>query len=199
MAALFFSGTEFEYAIFNFGTMKKLCLFLLPVCMLMASCATLVPFNEQLKNRYHLTDMDIPKLQFYNSDNIVLYKDAVNGQHTIKGGKIKEIDGRQVEEIIIPLKTKGVAIMNPITGSNMGVSFEINDNYFLTFGENPKFNKNYTLLAANWNGRLGEVTYNGEKYKTPSSSGTVCLLVNVKKLNKIERSSRTAGGRKIKR
>lgn len=177
--------------------MKNLAILLFPLALL-SSCANLVPYSEALKNQYHLSDSDIPKIQFYTSDNIILYKDAVNGQRTIEGGKIKVVDGREVEEIIIQNKTKGIAIKNPLLGNNLGVSFEINDNYFLTFGENPKFNNKYCLLASNWKNDIGEVTYNGEKFRTPSASGRVYLLVNIKKLEKMETKSRVAKGRKIR-
>ena len=170
----------------------------LSTLVLLGSCASLVTFSSDLKNKYHLADSDIPKLQFYNSGDIILYKDAVNGKRTIEGGKIKVIDGREVEEIIIQEKTKGIAIKNLLLGQNLGVSFEISDSYFLTFGPNPKFGDKYCLLASNWRNDIGEVTYNDEKFRTPSTSGRVYLLVNVKKLEKLERSSRIAKGRKVK-
>jgi hypothetical protein len=80
----------------------------------------------------------------------------------------------------------------------LGVSFEINDNYFLSFGENPKFNNKYCLFASNWSNNIGEITYNGEKYNTPAQSGRVYLLINVKKLQKLDSNTRIAKGRKIK-
>ena len=180
--------------------MKEKFLMLFSACaMLFSSCANLIPYSEALKNQYHLTDADIPKIQFYNSAEIVLYKEVTNGGiPTVQGGKIKIIDGRQVEEITIKGITKGIALKNPLMGTNMGVSFEINDSYFLTFGENPKFNNKYCLLASNWKNDMGEVTYNGEKYRTPSASGKVCLLVNVKKLQKMDTKTRVASGRKVK-
>lgn len=175
-------------------------MFFWALCLiLISSCANLVPYSEALKNQYHLSDAEIPKIQFYNSSDIVLYKEVTNGGiPTVQGGKIKIIDGRQVEEITIKGITKGIALKNPLMGNNMGVSFEINDSYFLTFGENPKFNNKYCLLASNWKNDIGEVSYNGEKYRTPSSSGRVYLMVNVKKLQKMDTKTRVASGRKVK-
>ena len=164
-----------------------------------SSCATLVPFTTSLQKQYNLNDEDLNKVQFYNSDDILLYKDVSNtGRPTIEGGKIKVIDGREVEEITIKGLTKGVVISSDMNSKKMGVSFEINDNYFLSFGENPKFNNKFCLFASNWSNNLGEVTYNGEKYNTPTQSGKVYLLVDVRKLQKLNTKTRVAKGRKIK-
>ncbi len=179
--------------------MKNKFIYILAISIVLTSCANLVPYSEALKNQYHLADADIPKIQFYNSDQIVLYKDVTNGgTPSVQGGKIKIVDGRQVEEITIKGLTKGIALKNPLMGNNMGVSFEINDSYFLTFGENPKFNNKFCLLASNWKNDIGEITYNGDKYRTPSASGKVFLMVNVKKLQKLDTKTRIAKGRKIK-
>lgn len=178
-------------------------IYLLPllffVLVLASSCATLVPFTDNLRRQYNLKDEDISKIQFYNSDEILLYKDvSSSGQPTIQGGKIKIVNGREVEEIRIKPLTKGIATNADMGTKRIAVSFEINDNYYLSFGENPKFNNKFCLFASNWSNNLGEVTYNNEKYSTPSQSGKVYLLVDVRKLQKLDAKTRTAKGRKIK-
>ncbi|MEI6312030.1 MAG: hypothetical protein WCP57_07215 [Bacteroidota bacterium] len=167
--------------------------------ILFSSCATLVPFSQSLQKQYNLKDDDLHKIQFYNSDDILLYKDvSSSGRPTIQGGKIKVIDGREVEEITIKSLTKGIVANSDASTKKLGISYEINDNYYLSFGENPKFNNKYCLYASNWGNNLGEVTYNGEKYNTPTQSGRVYLLVDVRKLQKLNTKTRVAKGRKIK-
>jgi|688.fasta_scaffold45222_2 hypothetical protein len=184
-----------QFCLINFKSLA----FLFVTSILISSCANFVPFTSSLQKQYNLKDEDLNKIQFYNSDDIVLYKDvSSSGRPTIKGGKIKVIDGREVEEITIKGMTKGVAINNENMVKKLGVSFEINDNYFLSFGENPKFNNKYCLFASNWSNNIGEITYNGEKYNTPAQSGRVYLLINVKKLQKLDSNTRIAKGRKIK-
>ena len=169
------------------------------VSLFSSGCASLVPFTSSLQRQYNIKDQDLNKIQFYNSDDILLYKDvSSSGRPTIEGGKIKVIDGREVEEITIKGLTKGIVANSDMNARKMAVSFEINDNYYLSFGENPKFNNKFCLFASNWSNNLGEVTYNGEKYNTPTQSGKVYLLVDVRKLQKLNTKTRVAKGRKIK-
>lgn len=169
------------------------------VSVMASSCATLVPFSAALQKQYNLKEEDLNKIQFYNSDEILLYKDvSSSGRPTIEGGKIKVIDGREVEEISIKALTKGIVANSDSRTGKLGLSFEMNDNYYLSFGENPKFNNKFCLFASNWSNNIGEVTYNGEKYNTPTQSGRVYLLVDVRKLQKLDTKTRVAKGRKIK-
>ena len=184
---------------YNHLRIRKNLLLLVVAMLFFSSCATLVPFTTALQKQYNLKDEDLNKVQFYNSDDILLYKDvSSSGRPTIEGGKIKVIDGREVEEITIKGLTKGVVTSSDINNKKMGVSFEINDNYYLSFGENPKINNKFCLFASNWSNNLGEVTYNGEKYNTPTQSGRVYLLVDVRKLQKLDTKTWVAKGRNIK-
>lgn len=161
-----------------------------------SGCASYVPFTKDLANQYHIQEEQLAALQFYNSSDIILYKDVRNGESKIVSGKIKVIDGREVEEILIQAKTKGIKV-NSSDGKSISISFEINDNYYLNFGENPKINNKFTLLASDWENGIGIVTYNDEKFKTPTQSGKVFLLVNLKKLQKMDKKERVAKGRKV--
>jgi len=161
------------------------------------SCSPrLSPFTQQLYESNNWTENDLKQIQFYLSDDVVLRREASNGQTRIEGGEIKMVDGRRVEEIVIREKTPGILIFMP-KEKRFAVSFETNDERFLVFGPNPKAGNRYVLLASDWKKRGGTVTYEGKPWYTPSASAYAALMVDLKKARKIRVKSRTARGRKI--
>jgi hypothetical protein len=127
-----------------------------------SGCKNLVPYSNNLRDQFNLNESQIRKIQFYVSSDIIMQREISSANTKIESGKIKMINGRRVQEIIIPIGTKGVLTDMP-RENKMLVSFEIDDNHYLSFGVNPNANNYYTLLASNWNGSVGTVTYAGEK------------------------------------
>ena len=107
------------------------------------------------------------------------------------------VDGKKVEEVVVRKGTPGVLIFMP-KEKRFAVSFENNnDERYLMFGPNPKAGNRYVLLASDWKRRRGEVRYDGKSYYTPSESAYAALMVDLKKIRKVQVKSRTAKGRKI--
>ena len=82
--------------------------------------------------------------------------------------------------------------------AKLNLSFEQDDNHYLTFGSNKDRNGYYVLLATEWKDQIGKVTYNGEKYFTSPESRDVIILVNMQKIKKLNIQQHTAGGREVK-
>ncbi|MBL0309656.1 MAG: hypothetical protein IPP77_08270 [Bacteroidetes bacterium] len=176
--------------------MKKLLLFFI-VASGFYSCKTLVPFTDSMKQRYNWTDEQIRSIQFYVSHDIILQRRLSNSSTEIVQGKIKMKQGKRVDEILIRSGTPGVLTEIP-RENKMMVSFEMGDDHSLSFGINPNMGDKFVLLASEWNNGSGKVHYSGLEYNTDPDSRYAHLLVNLRKIDKMQVRQRIAGGRKIK-
>jgi hypothetical protein len=149
-----------------------------------------------MQNTYEWDENDLKQIQFFLSSDIVLHRELAEGESVIEDGRITIREGRRVEEIIIPEGTPGILAFMPKI-NRMAIAFEDGTDKFLMFGPNPKRNGRYVLLASDWDQREGEVTYNGKKYRTPSTSAYAELLVDLDKMNQVTVKRRKAKGRTI--
>lgn len=166
------------------------------ILLCLSSCANLVPLTSQMIEKNKWSNEDLKKIQYYTSGNITLQKISSQSGSNIEGGVIKEESQKAVTEVFIKENTKGVAV--GVTDLKLNLSFEQDDNHFLTFGANPDRNGYFVLLASEWKDKIGKVTYAGEKYYTSPESSNVVLLVNMQKIKKLNIQQRTAGGREVR-
>jgi len=162
----------------------------------LSSCNSLTPFTQDIYTDLNATDDEIKSVQFYLSQDIVLYKTLNRDEAKVENGKIKFNERQKSKEILIAKGTPGVVIFLP-KENRFAVSFENDDDKFLVFGPNPKLNERYTLLGKEWDDGYGEVTYGGEVYTTSTRNAVASLLVNVNKMNKYTVKRKEVGGRRI--
>ena len=174
--------------------------YLVIICFpfLMTACSpTYRPFTQDLQQENRWTENELKHVQFYLSNDIVLTRNLSKGESVIEGGKIKIEEGRRIEQIVIKEGTPGVLEFMP-KEDRMAVSFENGKDKFLIFGPHPKWDGKYMLLGSSWNKRSGEVTYQGRKYRTASSSAYAGLLVDLDKISRVTKESRRAEGRRVR-
>ena len=172
-------------------------LFLLLMGLGLTSCSSnLTPFTQNLYDQNNWSERDLSKIQFYLSHDIVLRRDAGGSSSNIRDGKIRVVNGREVEEVIFPAGTPGVLIDVP-RENRFAVSFEEDNNNFLLFGEGRKSGGRYVVLAKNWNKRIGNVKYKGKNWSIDTNSAYASLLVDIKKARKVIRKSESVSGRRI--
>ncbi|MBK8281967.1 MAG: hypothetical protein IPK94_18045 [Saprospiraceae bacterium] len=168
--------------------------------IILSSCApSLSPYTQKLYDRYEWKEADLKKVQFYLSDDIVLRRKAGSGKAEINQGQIKVIDGTRYEIVKFKRGTPGVLLFMP-KENRMAISFEegkANDANYLMFGPNPTVNNQYVLLAADWDKRSGEVTYQGKKWETSSHSAFAGLEINLKNIDQNNTEARVAKGRTV--
>jgi hypothetical protein len=175
--------------------MKRTLLFI-AVALSLASCRNLVPYTDAMKKQHNWSEDQVRKIQFYVSHDIVLHRELSEGSTDIVNGKIKTINGKKVDEIIIRAGTPGVLTQIP-KESKMLVSFERSDDYYLSFGVNPSLGEKYLLLASDWNNGVGKIHYSGQEYYTDPDSKYAFLMVDLRRLQKMELKQRVAKGRKV--
>lgn len=176
--------------------MKKFILILIPV-FLLSACKTLVPFTNELKTQNEWKEQDLKQIQFYLSNAITLHRQLSNSATAIVSGKIKTVDGKQVEEIIIKKGTPGVLTKMP-DNKRMAISFEIDDSYYLTFGSyKNKGGRYYLMLREFKKNQYAKVSYVDKEFYISPQSLNAFLQINMKKILKEDRKQRVAGGRKL--
>ena len=163
----------------------------------MSSCSSeLRPFTQRMYDEFNWSENELQQIQFYLSDDITLWRDAGNEESVIKDGKIRVVDGREVEEVKIKKGTPGVVVFSP-KENRFAVSFDSEDDNFLMFGPNKKVNGRYVLLAKEWKNKRGKVTYGGNTYNTNTQSAYAALLVDIKAARKVNYNSSSPGGRRV--
>lgn len=166
------------------------------VLLTLGSCKNLVPYTDAIKTKYNLSDDQLKHLQFYVSSPIVLQRKLTADNSTqVTGGKIKIVNGEKVEEIVVPVGTRGVLVKDD--AGKFEISFEKDDSYYLRFGTNPNRYQSYVLLASDWHGKVGTVTYSGNKYYTSPESADAVLLIDLHKISSYQKDARVAKGRKV--
>lgn len=163
---------------------------------LINSCKSYVPYTKQLTTKNNWSNNDIQKIQFYLSNTIIMYRQMGESETTIESGKIKIVDGKEVEEIVIKKGTPGI-VTDFGNKEKMAVSFEIDDGHFLTFGSYKNRGGIFYLMLESYKKNQSKVTYVGKKYFISPESLHSFLQVDMKKIKKEERKQRVAGGRKI--
>ncbi len=176
----------------------KFCSLLAIIALGLSSCSpNLSPFTENLYDDNAWSDSELQQIQFYVSEDVVLRREVSDGASTIESGKIKMVNGRKVEEVVIRKGTPGVFLFKP-KENRFAVSFESgNDNAYLMFGPNPKARGKYVLLASKWKDRRGVITYDDRKFYTPTTSAYAALMVDMKRIRNVSTRRRTAAGRSV--
>ena len=179
--------------------MKKI-FFILPLLAVIlfsniSHAQKLVPFTSTLQEKYGLTKAVLKSIQFYVSEEVVLTKELTGSKNEVVAGKIKLVNNKRVDEVVIKSKTRCL-IIDTNTKGHLKLAFSSNDENTLTFGLN-KETKKYILLAENWQGRVGTVNYGAEKYQTGGYSYDACLLVKLKDIRKVKHNKKVEKGRKL--
>ncbi len=175
--------------------MKHALLLMVLMGTLISCSPRLTPFTANLRNEYGWTDEDLKKIQFYLSDEIVLWREIRDGDAKISDGAIKIRNGKKVEEIRFPKRTPGVYLFEPKT-NRFAISFETDDNKYLMFGPSRK-RAEFVLLAADWKKNTGKISYDDRIYTTNSNSAYASLMVDLRKARNLTVKRRTAKGRTI--
>lgn len=162
------------------------------VCV--TSCTVKVPYTSAVQTKYKLTDRDISKIQFYLSDQIVLYRASNDGQASANDGELIVHSDRQKHEVILRKGTPGV--VTEVMGDRLVVSFEYGKGKALVFG-NTHFEAPYYLMAEEWERKHGRLEYAGDVYYAAPGSGTAHLTLRLKKLRQLEKKTRIAKGRRL--
>jgi len=177
--------------------MIRISLALFFMYMLAACSPRLQPFTGNLLSQFNYDEAALERIQFYLSDEILLYRQLRQGESTIDGGRISIRNGRQVEEIIFPSGTAGVYVFSP-GEDRFAISFEPGSDKYLIFGPARSEGGPFRLLAKEWKRDYGIISYAGLEYQTPSSSAYSTLMVDIDERSRVERRVKEVKGRQVR-
>src|SRR6187431_489337 len=179
--------------------MKLTLLFTIGAFVTITSCS--LPYTYYTKDLHANTqwsEEDIMRIQFYLSDDIMLTRSMNNGETSIAAGTIKIKNGERVEQVVIKSGTPGVLVMMP-TEDRYAISFEEKDNdAYLMFGPNPKYEGRFALLAQEWDREYGIVHYKGQAYTADAGSAFSCLMVDLRNEGESKYETHNPTGRTVK-
>jgi hypothetical protein len=168
-------------------------IFFLAMISLLASCAKKIPFTNAIRDKYNLTADEIKSIQFYISDDIVLYKKESEGGRNTEEGKLVVKENTSEDRIIIKKGTP--CVVTDVVGANkLVVSFETNDK---TLDFESIGNSEFRLKAETWTNGRGKITYGDAIYYASQGSGSTYLEFQLKKLKKYKSKDTVVKGRKI--
>jgi len=163
--------------------------------LLITSCSSLVYFTQTIRNDLITDKLEVTKVQFYNSDKIILKRNLTKEETQIAKGTIVLENGEYFEEIIIPKKTKGVVVRQGTKFLN--VAFEVGENKNIRFTIND--DEYYQISADNWKNDYGCIKYDTTKYFIIPASSNSLLMVNKEYISNFEKKSRKLKGRSVGR
>jgi len=173
--------------------MKNL-IYILLIPFILGSCTPKISFTTSLKNELGINEDNVKKLQFYVSQDIILYRAKDEGNSKIKGGNIIINSQKFTDQVVIKKGTPGVAVKTK--DDKIAVSFECDNNQFLLFGASSN-DDSYKILAKEWTSTQGVISYSGKDYFLHKNNASSVLLVKLKHYNKYNRKLRKLKGRRI--
>jgi hypothetical protein len=168
------------------------------MAVLSQSCSPeLRPFTANIYKEGGWSDSELKRIQFYLSDDIIIHRKITEGSSEIISGSIKMVRGEKIEEVRIPRGTKGEYLFKA-NNDNFAIGFDAtSDKRYLMFGPNPKRSGAYVLLASEWKDRRGKVRYDDKFYFTDEGGTWANLMVDMRKIKKVEVASKTVRGRRV--
>lgn len=168
---------------------------LLIITFTVSSCSNLIYFTQDIRDDLNVNNLDVEKVQFYNSEKITLKRNLSKEETQLAKGTILLENGEYYEEIIIPKKTKGVAV---IEGSRyLKIAFESGENRNIRFDMNDE--ALYQISADSWDDNFGCIVYDTTTYFIVPKSSNTLLMVNKEYISNYEKKRRVVKGRSISR
>jgi len=176
---------------------------LLIITLAFSSCSQKVYFTKETKEKLEAKGIDLKKIQYYNSEAIVLLREIKEEEVKVAEGKVRFENGKNVEEIIIKRKTPGV-FAEANTSDALMIRFEKGEEKFLPFvaskdysGRKNIYQMGYLDRVNSGGSRMALVNYDGKKYSIVFGS-SAALLIDKSVLVKEDRKTRVAEGVKVK-
>jgi len=173
----------------------KIILYTAALTLLLSACSRKVPYTSYLANKYQLTEVDLKKVQFYTSEDIILSTKESSSKTETENGNIVVSSNTAEDQIIIKKGTPGI-LEKQVGSDKVYISFEVGEGKFLVFGSTGQ-REPFRLQAENWDNGKGKLTYGGKVYFASGYSGTAHLLVYIKKFQKKKSNQKVVEGRKI--
>jgi len=155
-----------------------------------------VTFSRELQMKLAAFNVDTKRVQFYTDQKLILTRNLDSGKAEVSSGTVKFINGKKINEIVIPAYTPGIIESADLNG--IRVSFESGSSFLFVPAEGED---KFVISGNNWDNGTVEVPYERSIYKASSGpTGNVAdmkLVIKLADVNTSDKKTRTLPGRKI--
>jgi hypothetical protein len=155
-----------------------------------------VTFSRELQMKLAAYNIDPKRVQFYIDQKLILTRNLDSGKAEVSSGTIRFINGKKINEIVIPAYTPGIIESADLNG--IRVSFEPGSSFLFVPAEGED---KFVVSGNNWDNGTVEVPYERTIYKASSGpTGNIAdmkLVVKLADVNVSDKKTRTLPGRKI--
>lgn len=171
-------------------------------CLILPSCAPRIPFTQEVRQEYRLTDTELKSIQFYISDDVILHRDVTDSKEVgTDRGTLKVKSGRTIEEVLIKAHTP--CVVQSVLDTKLVLSFGDGPNELLVFGDvsdkGVRFRRGhyYAMLAADFRDGRDVVEYDGREFYVADPGRPVFLLFKMESIREYNRNTKTVKGKKL--
>lgn len=175
------------------------------IALLFSSCSlNRMYLTVDTKQQIEKAGIDVSKVQFYNSEEIVLARQLSKEELKVAQGKVRIENGKSIEEIIIPANTPGICELND--EKTLKISFDDGDGRSIPFlverkGEVVTAGSYFKIGAKQWTrtesgGKVGKLDYQGQVYDLVRGFDSR-LMIDKSVMTKVNRKVHVAKGRKL--
>jgi hypothetical protein len=178
--------------------------------LLIVTSSCKVNFTSGLRAKIDAQGLDPYKIQYYNSQKILLRRVLSNSEAKVSSGEVRLQNGLFIEEIQIKKNTPGIC--DSLFPGGMLVRFEQGEGRFLMF--TPNGYGDYELKADRWDPKAigtqtsagyaqffelnkGEILYDGKKYFTNTTISKPKLKIKKIESSNFAKNKRKASGVKV--
>jgi hypothetical protein len=169
----------------------------------LVACAPRIPFTQEVRQRYGLTEQELKSIQFYVSSDIVLHRDVTDSKEVgTDRGTLKVLSGQTVEEVIIPAGTPCI-VQRVVDENRLVLTFGDGPNELLVFGDvsdqGIRFRRGsyYTMLAVDMQDGPDVVEFGGKEFYIADPGHPVFLLFKMQSIREFERHTKTVRGKRL--
>ncbi|MDE3235764.1 MAG: hypothetical protein KGO81_07410 [Bacteroidota bacterium] len=158
-----------------------------------------VPFTKDFYAKLKAYGIDVKKVQFFVDQQLVLTRYVDQSRAEVKSGVVKFLNGKYVNEIVIPQYTP--CVVDSIDFDGFRVSFESGSNNHFKFINN-RYSPDYFIFSGtNWKDGTADVYYDNQIYRvncgTCSSAADAKLVVKQSDIDKTEKKTKVLQGRRV--
>jgi hypothetical protein len=156
-----------------------------------------VAFSRELQMKLMAYNVDVKRVQFYIDQKLILTRALDSAKAEVASGSVRFINGKLINEIIIPAYTPGIIESADLNG--LRVSFENGNSFYFVPAEGED---KFVVAGNNWDNGTVEIPYDKNIYRAAAgvANGSVAdikLVVKLTDVTKSDKKTRTLQGRKL--
>jgi hypothetical protein len=164
----------------------------------LASCSnSKTYFTPAIRSRVEANSVPLTKIQYFVDRDVTLERELDKGETKVESGIVKFQNGHYENLVVLKKGTPGVCTM--VAPNKLSISFEVGADQFINFGKtlNGTTTDPYRILANQWEGDEGIITYEGKPYHIESAGTEASIKIKTKWLHTDKVEKRQMKGRTV--